>query len=151
EFSYRTLATLKNVIHSKPLINYFLETEQNLEKALNIFIRINSGGEPLNFSDLIMSIAVANWNNKNAREEIHTLVDNIRDKGFSISKDFILKTFLYLHSKDIKFKVTNFSRDNAVQFEAEWDRIRRSEEHTSELQSRENLVCRLLLEKKKKN
>src|SRR5207302_10866586 len=26
---------------------------------------------------------------------------------------------------------------------------RRSEEHTSELQSRENLVCRLLLEKKK--
>src|SRR5690606_42047988 len=29
--------------------------------------------------------------------------------------------------------------------------ILRSEEHTSELQSRENLVCRLLLEKKKKN
>src|SRR5690606_40873656 len=28
-------------------------------------------------------------------------------------------------------------------------RLRRSEEHTSELQSRENLVCRLLLEKKK--
>src|SRR5690606_40629183 len=27
----------------------------------------------------------------------------------------------------------------------------RSEEHTSELQSRENLVCRLLLEKKKDN
>src|SRR5436309_4665106 len=27
----------------------------------------------------------------------------------------------------------------------------RSEEHTSELQSRENLVCRLLLEKKKSN
>src|SRR5690606_41425263 len=27
----------------------------------------------------------------------------------------------------------------------------RSEEHTSELQSRENLVCRLLLEKKKKH
>src|SRR5690606_41168861 len=28
--------------------------------------------------------------------------------------------------------------------------VSRSEEHTSELQSRENLVCRLLLEKKKK-
>src|SRR5690606_42147577 len=28
--------------------------------------------------------------------------------------------------------------------------FKRSEEHTSELQSRENLVCRLLLEKKKK-
>src|SRR5207302_4362038 len=31
-----------------------------------------------------------------------------------------------------------------------WFPKRRSEEHTSELQSRENLVCRLLLEKKKK-
>src|SRR5690606_41121807 len=31
-----------------------------------------------------------------------------------------------------------------------YTRSRRSEEHTSELQSRENLVCRLLLEKKKK-
>src|SRR5947209_16151141 len=30
-------------------------------------------------------------------------------------------------------------------------RCRRSEEHTSELQSRQYLVCRLLLEKKKKN
>src|SRR5690606_41697845 len=29
--------------------------------------------------------------------------------------------------------------------------LMRSEEHTSELQSRENLVCRLLLEKKKQN
>src|SRR2546421_9166808 len=30
-------------------------------------------------------------------------------------------------------------------------RVLRSEEHTSELQSRSDLVCRLLLEKKKKN
>src|SRR3712207_6941666 len=31
------------------------------------------------------------------------------------------------------------------------ERARRSEEHTSELQSRQYLVCRLLLEKKKNN
>src|SRR2546430_13631883 len=37
--------------------------------------------------------------------------------------------------------------------EANIDRLERerSEEHTSELQSQSNLVCRLLLEKKKKN
>src|SRR5690606_40641290 len=34
-------------------------------------------------------------------------------------------------------------------FTAVWFNQPRSEEHTSELQSRENLVCRLLLEKKK--
>src|SRR2546430_4613706 len=33
---------------------------------------------------------------------------------------------------------------------AEYDAARRSEEHTSELQSQSNLVCRLLLEKKTK-
>src|SRR2546429_3346854 len=33
---------------------------------------------------------------------------------------------------------------------AEWRGSQRSEEHTSELQSRLHLVCRLLLEKKKK-
>src|SRR2546430_7314414 len=32
-----------------------------------------------------------------------------------------------------------------------WQMAWRSEEHTSELQSQSNLVCRLLLEKKKKN
>ena len=32
--------------------------------------------------------------------------------------------------------------------EEEYDSLMRSEEHTSELQSRRNLVCRLLLEKK---
>src|SRR2546422_2127655 len=34
--------------------------------------------------------------------------------------------------------------------EWQWDKKKRSEEHTSELQSRLHLVCRLLLEKKKK-
>src|SRR5690625_5639541 len=36
-----------------------------------------------------------------------------------------------------------------IQIEIEWLRTPRSEEHTSELQSRGHLVCRLLLEKKK--
>src|SRR5690606_39308222 len=41
------------------------------------------------------------------------------------------------------------NNNNLVQLELEFI-LDRSEEHTSELQSRENLVCRLLLEKKKK-
>ena len=32
---------------------------------------------------------------------------------------------------------------------SDWEKVCRSEEHTSELQSLVNLVCRLLLEKKK--
>src|SRR5436309_11058034 len=42
--------------------------------------------------------------------------------------------------------------DNVVEYEGgRYRRGARSEEHTSELQSRENFVCRLLLEKKKLN
>src|SRR5436309_9840470 len=41
------------------------------------------------------------------------------------------------------------TRPDALRLPAPARLQRRSEEHTSELQSRENLVCRLLLEKKK--
>src|SRR5206468_11351466 len=47
----------------------------------------------------------------------------------------------------------NFVTDSCLIYTAPYGsvEIRRSEEHTSELQSRSDLVCRLLLEKKKKN
>ena len=60
-FSRKAIRQLRRTIMEKPIINYFLEKDQSLDKALNIFIRINSGGEPLNFSDLLMSIAVLSW------------------------------------------------------------------------------------------
>lgn len=126
EFTSETLATLHQVIHSDRVINYFLEKDQSIDKALHIFIRVNSGGEPLNFSDLIMSIAIANWTKLDARYHIYKLVDEIRDCGFDIKKDFILKVFLVLYSNDIRFKVNNFSVDNAKQFEDKWFEIRKS-------------------------
>src|SRR5690606_39708723 len=53
------------------------------------------------------------------------------------------------------FNVDNFARNDLTVALGSQDvqplqMATRSEEHTSELQSRENLVCRLLLEKKKK-
>src|SRR5690606_39877136 len=52
---------------------------------------------------------------------------------------------------DLELEGTGSSADGDGELEvAVGIRHTRSEEHTSELQSRENLVCRLLLEKKKK-
>jgi hypothetical protein len=38
------LSKLHSVVHVRPVINYYLETNQDLAKVLNIFIRVNSGG-----------------------------------------------------------------------------------------------------------
>src|SRR2546430_5289053 len=47
---------------------------------------------------------------------------------------------------------SSFSLGQAISWiQPNWPSCLRSEEHTSELQSQSNLVCRLLLEKKKKN
>lgn len=133
DFSMEILARLQEIVFIKRLINYFFEKEQDLQKALNIFIRINSGGVPLDFSDLIMSIAISNWRTKDARKEIHSLVDRIRATGFSIEKDLIFRTYLYLFSADIQFKVTNFTAENAHNFERDWDGIRDAIERTFDL------------------
>src|SRR5215475_15009525 len=49
----------------------------------------------------------------------------------------------------VRGRCLTISDDNRLSLSVPVDELR-SEEHTSELQSRENLVCRLLLEKKKK-
>src|SRR6266511_4834495 len=55
------------------------------------------------------------------------------------------------HRKRVKTLCVHQSRDGLLTDQSGQHRVdKRSEEHTSELQSRENLVCRLLLEKKKK-
>jgi len=122
KYPRKCLRQLRRTILEKGIINYYLEEDQDYDKALNIFIRINSGGEALNFSDLLMSVAVAHWSD--AKEEINALVNNIRDKGFAIQKDFILKTFLYLYSKDIRFKVKNFNQDSVKKLKIEWQAVR---------------------------
>ncbi len=55
------LEKLKDAFHTKRLISFFEEKEKNLNKVLNIFISVNSGGEKLSYSDLLMSILTASF------------------------------------------------------------------------------------------
>lgn len=116
---------LQNKINSDPVINYYEENSQDLDKVLNIFVRVNSGGTELSYSDLLMSTISATWENKNAREEIEDLVFNINNLGFNINKDFIMKSSLMLADINVKFLIKNFVRDNMIKIEKLWETIRK--------------------------
>ncbi|PSU02964.1 DUF262 domain-containing protein [Photobacterium gaetbulicola] len=129
EFANDTLYKLWEIIHKNKSINFFLEKDESLDKVLNIFIRINSGGTQLNYSDLLLSIATAQWKEKDAREEITSFVDEINTigDGYNINKDFVLKSCLVLSGfKDIAFKVDNFNQENMQIIEDKWEGITKS-------------------------
>ena len=111
------------------MISFYEEKDQNVDKVLDIFIRTNSGGTQLSHADLLMSVAVAAWKGRDAREEIHGLVDDLNEIGgqFQFNKDMVLKAGLLISDlSDIRFKVKNFNRDNMETVEQKWDLITES-------------------------
>jgi len=118
-FANETLFKLWDVVHKAAVINYFLEKDESLDKVLNIFIRINSGGMSLSYSDLLLSVATAQWESKDAREEVNAIGDR-----FALNKDLVLKSCLVLCDfNDIAFKVDNFNRANMLRIGQQWDLI----------------------------
>lgn len=146
-FANEALFKLFTAIHRKETISYYLEESSELDKVLNIFIRVNSGGTPLSYSDLLLSFATAQWQNRDARESINEIVDELNDigRGFNLTKDFILKSCLVLGDfSDIAYKVDNFSASNMLVIENKWSNITTSLRLTMELMasfgfSRENI------------
>jgi len=122
----RTLFQLHTIIHKSQLVNFYLEKSKELDKVLNVFIRINNGGTKLNYTDLLLSIATAQWKDKDARSEIISFVDEINKigDGFDFDKDFVLKACLVLADfTNIAFKIDNFKKDNMLKIEEKWDDI----------------------------
>lgn len=137
-FANRVLFKLYDVVHNRKSINFFLERDESLDKVLNIFIRVNSGGTQLNYSDLLLSIATAQWKERDAREEITSFVDEINaiGDGFNVNKDFVLKSCLVLSDfPDIAFKVDNFNQANMLKIEKSWPDICRAIRSSFELLS----------------
>lgn len=127
--AYRALDRLHRAVTVEPSIFYYEETGQDLDRVLHIFIRRNSGGMVLSYSDLLLSIATAQWKDHDARQEVHDLVDNLNQtgSGFDLSKDFVLKAGLMLTDiASVGFQVKNFTHDNMAILEANWSDIRRS-------------------------
>lgn len=124
--STEILSKLFSAVNVNPIVNYYLEISDNLHKVLNIFVRVNSGGTKLDYSDLMFSIASANWDKLDARDELNNIVDRINSikEGFKVTKDVVLKTSLYILDKNFKFTIDNFNKANMLEIESKWDAIK---------------------------
>lgn len=127
EFAYGALFDFYQKVTESAIINFYQEDDQDLDKVLRIFIRVNSGGTQLGYSDLLLSTATAQWKSMNAREEIGALVEQLNgaDYRFAFDKDFVMKACLVLTDDitDIRFKVTNFNASNTKKIENNWKNI----------------------------
>ncbi len=123
ETAVALVAKLWQEIHHSASLHFYEEDVQDIERVLDIFVRVNSGGTVLSYSDLLLSIATAQWEG-DARAAVHGLVDSLNQTGigFKFSRDTILKSCLVLADVgDIAFKVKNFTTTNMAKLEADWD------------------------------
>ncbi|MGO9198400.1 MAG: DUF262 domain-containing protein [Acidimicrobiales bacterium] len=129
EAAHQRLYDLYEAFRTARPINYYLETSQDPNKVLDIFVRVNSGGTTLSYSDLLLSMATNQWEHLDAREEVRTLVQQLNTGGareFNFSKDVVLKTALLVAGVDVRFQVSNFTEENMKKVEAAWDHTRDS-------------------------
>ena len=134
--AFRSLNRLHQAICVEPVVAYYEEKSQDIERVLNIFIRCNSGGTPLSYSNLLLSIAVSQWDTLDARKEVHGLVDEMNRvrAGLLFNADLVLKAGLMLTDiASVGFRVENFTRENTVILEENWPNIRQALLETVEL------------------
>ena len=125
-YAFDTLFKLWAAIFQQRHLSYFTETAHELDRVLDIFIRVNSQGQPLSKSDLLMSIATAQWQERDAREEIPATLRQVNAvaPGFGFSRDHVLKAGLVLAGiSDVGFRTETFTRENMQRLEREWDAI----------------------------
>ncbi|QWZ09234.1 DUF262 domain-containing protein [Nocardioides panacis] len=129
EGAYQRLYDLHEALRVKQPINHYLETSQNADKVLEIFVRVNSGGTTLSYSDLLLSMATNQWKQLDAREEVRALVTELNTGGtrqFSFSKDLVLKAALMIAGVDLRFRVSNFTQANMDKVESAWPDIQKA-------------------------
>ena len=127
--AFERLYNLYQAVRVLSPMNYFLVTDQDPDKVLEIFVRVNSGGTQLSYSDLLLSMATNQWQDLDAREEVRSLVAEINTNGgrqFAFSKDLVLKSALMIAGLDVRFQVSNFTSSNMRSVEEAWPNIRAS-------------------------
>lgn len=134
DLALRNLSRLHSVVYKDESLTYHTETQGDQERMLEIFVRANSGGEPLSKSDLLLSNLTVHWKGMNAREEVKEYVDLLNDKlnrgiskslwKASLSQDFVLKACLVLLDLPIAYRISSFNKATCDRISDYWSDIK---------------------------
>ena len=98
--------------------------EFSLNDAVEVFSRINSGGKPLEKTDLLMSFIAAKFKDLDIKEKIQEFVQNLADIGFEqFGCDSFLTACMVFANHKTKFSVSDFTADTINKIEENWDKI----------------------------
>lgn len=121
------VSKLCQYLKAEKLIYYYPENEKDYDKVLDIFIRTNSGGTKLSYSDLLFSTIKSRWSD--ARNKFDSLLTKINNDRYAFSNDFVLKTALVLYAKnndEIRYKTKNFKSNLIQNVQKDWDNIEKA-------------------------
>lgn len=128
----KTLSTLYKGLRLIQNINFYSANNKSLQDVVDIFVRVNSGGQKLDSSDLMLSVATGEQGNidihvriQEAVEEINNVPLNI-DEGFKVDKELLLTAgLLFTGAESLSLKNNqnySSSRMNEI-FKDHWDSI----------------------------
>ena len=99
------ISKFKEAFYIRPVLNYYSAKGMDLGQVVEIFVRVNSGGQKLTASDLMLSVASAAHSDtmgedfhvkiQNAIEQVNNATTN-PDGGFVADQDTILTTGLMI-------------------------------------------------------
>lgn len=122
---------LVEVVNTRPLISGYLEKRQEIDRVMNIFIRVNAQGEPLSFADLLLSQATAAWSRGDdpldAREEIREFVEKLNGvgSGFAFKRNQVMKACLYLtDAESVRFQIQNYDTKRMLAIRDGWEELK---------------------------
>ncbi len=128
----KTLTTLYKGLRIIQNVNYYSAKERSLPDVVDIFVRVNSGGQKLDSSDLMLSVAAGEQGDTDIHVRIQDAVVEINnvpvkiEDGFKVDKELLLTAgLLFTGAESLSLKNSdNYSsaRMNEI-FKDHWDGI----------------------------
>lgn len=120
-----SIVRLCQYLKAEKIIYYYPEIEQDYDKVLDIFVRTNSGGTQLSYSDLLFSTIKSQWSE--ARNNFDSLLSSINDNDrYKFTSDFVIKTALVVYAnsnEEVRYKTKNFKSSLILNLKKDWKQL----------------------------